>query len=324
VSTRPRFAADGVLRLSVEVALETDREPVLTGRVGEQTYDPFGRVASSDLLLVEEFARLDLSAARSLPAWYEQHGAVRVERSEAFDHDQLLPPRRGEYTPLWSPRLFRDPLRFIAAEQRSVAWHLDALARLSEHLLADGPWDPAWAHPPLDIGRSHATIAGPDGPAADPAWWAEDDASEQTSRAHHRKRTRLRLLAGLGDGPGSLMELQRRLISPYLFGVADYHLRLGWTEADAEPTDMAQRGPLVVQYTRSWATLLTPVYVQILEGLRRISESERGGAFCRECGRPFLVLDARRAYFCNDRERYRNAARLRRQRLGATRSAVEE
>ena len=40
-----------------------------------------------------------------------------------------------------------------------------------------------------------------------------------------------------------------------------------------------------------------------------------GAAICRECGRPFLVLDARRRFFCNDRERYRHAQRQRRKRL---------
>jgi hypothetical protein len=49
--------------------------------------------------------------------------------------------------------------------------------------------------------------------------------------------------------------------------------------------------------------------------LRRITEGEPGAAICRECGQPFLVLDARRRFFCNAREQFRHSKRGQRQRL---------
>ena len=61
--------------------------------------------------------------------------------------------------------------------------------------------------------------------------------------------------------------------------------------------------PLVVHERRWWRSLLAPVYLQLLEGLRRVTEGQRGAALCRECGQPFLTLDARRLSFCTDRER---------------------
>jgi len=62
----------------------------------------------------------------------------------------------------------------------------------------------------------------------------------------------------------------------------------------------------------------------LFESLRRISEGLPGAAVCRECGQPFLIIDARRRHFCNDRDRYRFTQRERRRRLagGAARDAL--
>ena len=81
------------------------------------------------------------------------------------------------------------------------------------------------------------------------------------------------------------------------------------------------------QYTAEWwptaqaASQLAPIYLQLLEGLRRVTDGQRGAGLCRECGQPFLTLDARRSSFCTDRERFRFSQRERRKRLGATASA---
>ena len=64
-----------------------------------------------------------------------------------------------------------------------------------------------------------------------------------------------------------------------------------------------------------WRSILAPIHLQLFESLRRITEGEPGAAVCRECGQPFLVIDARRRFFCNDRERYRFTQRERRRRL---------
>ena len=67
-------------------------------------------------------------------------------------------------------------------------------------------------------------------------------------------------------------------------------------------------------------SVLAPVYLQLLEGLRRVTEGQRGAAFCKECGQPFLTLDARRSSFCNDQHRYRFSQRERRKRVEAERA----
>ncbi len=88
-------------------------------------------------------------------------------------------------------------------------------------------------------------------------------------------------------------------------------------EREGEAPRWEWGGPLEVHEHRRWRSLLAPVYLQLLEGLRRVSEGHRGAAFCRECGQPFLTLDARRSSFCNDRERFRFTQRERRKRLAA-------
>jgi hypothetical protein len=81
--------------------------------------------------------------------------------------------------------------------------------------------------------------------------------------------------------------------------------------------------PLVVHERRWWGPLLGPVYLQLLEGLRRVTEGQRGAGLCRECGQPFLTLDARRSSFCTDRERFRFSQRERRRRLSTAAPALE-
>jgi hypothetical protein len=73
--------------------------------------------------------------------------------------------------------------------------------------------------------------------------------------------------------------------------------------------------PIQVVERRRWGSILAPIYLQLLEALRRVSEGQSGAGSCRECGEPFLTLDARRSSFCTDRHRLRFAQRARRQRL---------
>jgi hypothetical protein len=61
----------------------------------------------------------------------------------------------------------------------------------------------------------------------------------------------------------SLLELQRRLIEPYLASAVATDVRL-------------ERGGdgLVVCETRLWGSILVPIHLQLLEGLRRVSEGK--------------------------------------------------
>jgi len=117
-----------------------------------------------------------------------------------------------------------------------------------------------------------------------------------------------------------LVELERRLLEPYVRRAAERDVELRRVGFEEEVTrESASRkepfpGPLGVYERRRWTSVLAPVYVQLLEGLIRVTEGQRGAAICRECGNPFLTLDARRSSFCTDRERYRHGQRMHRAR----------
>jgi hypothetical protein len=113
-----------------------------------------------------------------------------------------------------------------------------------------------------------------------------------------------------------LIELERRLIDPYVRLAAARTVDLDRLEGPSHASDgMSWTRPIVVRERRRWTSILAPIYLQLAEALRRVSEGKAGAAFCRECDQPFLTLDARRSMFCNERERFRFAQRDRRRRL---------
>ena len=126
------------------------------------------------------------------------------------------------------------------------------------------------------------------------------------------------LTDGLTSGWWGLAELQRRLIEPYVHKAGEPEIDITWgVEGSGATRPDGSRGPLLVRERRRWSSLLAPVYVQLLEGLRRTTEGHKGAASCKECGQPFLTLDGRRWVFCTDRERLRYGQRERRRRLAA-------
>ncbi|MGA2512793.1 MAG: hypothetical protein ABSG37_04150 [Candidatus Limnocylindrales bacterium] len=126
-----------------------------------------------------------------------------------------------------------------------------------------------------------------------------------------------------------LVELVRRLLESFVKRAAEYQVEIGRAGYERHLTREGEflsdhfLGPLIVHERRWWGSLLAPVYLQLLEGLRRVTEGQRGAAFCRECGQPFLTLDARRSSFCTDRERFRFSQRERRRRLAVEANEAE-
>jgi hypothetical protein len=69
-----------------------------------------------------------------------------------------------------------------------------------------------------------------------------------------------------------------------------------------------------------WESIIAPIYLQLYEALRRLSEGRPGARTCPACGQTFLMLDGRRERFCTDLERASfnmRAFRKRRGRLAA-------
>jgi hypothetical protein len=346
VSQRPRLAGDGRLLVPSKVAY--DRYGFLRGRLSDRTVDPFDWTADR-LLLAESFARLDLADRKTAKAWFVRHGVVdRAVFGVSFAE---LPEDDWRFTR--SPDELADHLTDIGIEQRNVAWHLAALMRLSE-ARSTKEWDPSWGHlmvhgpdgelvvggPHAGSKRSSAAIidlvrrefaddprhqreadadarvlaATEDWPLVDvgePTWFAfwfrSDGAPGVVLPEDPVEKARV-----LGSTWDYAVELQRLLIAPYVARAVERRFSIEFEARDAEGV---KRSVLVPHEERVWRSILAPIYLQLFEALRRITEGEPGAATCRECGRPFLILDARRRFFCNDRERFRYSQREHRRRL---------
>lgn len=66
-----------------------------------------------------------------------------------------------------------------------------------------------------------------------------------------------------------------------------------------------------------WRSIIAPIYLQLYEALRRLSEGRPGARTCVECGDVFLVLDGRREKYCTSAEFARNRQRRYRERRAA-------
>jgi hypothetical protein len=320
-----------------------------------RTVDPFDWTADR-LLLAESFARLDLGDRAATKQWFIQHGAVdgvdfNGGAGELPDDNWL--EDRG-------PLDLADHLGDVHHEQDNVSWHLTALARLSAGR-SNWEWDPSWGRLVIDSPDGDFIVGGPNGGAklmsgtlmdylgANPSP-GQELVRELDKQATLRAATDAWPIIRVGPaawfgywrqvhGPSGLrmneetiekakvlgstwdeaVELERLLISPYVAQAAERRFTI---EREQRDVDGATRSVVVTREERIWQSILAPIYLQLLEALRRITEDEPGAATCRECGRPFLVLDARRRFFCNDRERSRFSQRERRKRIAAAEDAL--
>jgi hypothetical protein len=345
MSQRPRLAGDGRLTLPAKVAF--DREGFIRGRFSETTVDPFDWTAER-LLLAESFARLDLADRRAMKAWWVTHGAL--DPFDFLDGDASVPDEWVHDRPTGA---FAESRGEAGQEQANVRWHLAMLVHLSEHR-DDKTWDATWGELLLDgPGKAYLVGGRHAGAEVQSPFWLElmrrhpepdspygnlDEQLALQPEVEGRPTVTVRASGWYGywgdltaDGPkigleggaeafrtlgstwDSALDLERRLMEPYVASAVDRRFSIVLQHRVEDG-----RSVLVPQEAREWPSALAPIYLQLFESLRRISEGEPGAAECRECGQPFLVLDARRRFFCNDRERYRFAQRERRRRLSAS------
>lgn len=343
MSQRPRLAGDGRLTLPAKVAF--DNRGFIRGRFSDTDVDPF-EWTDDRLLLTESFARLELNDRSAVKAWMVRHGAL--DPFDFLQGDGELPDD-GDWIERRPPNAFAESRREWAQEQSNVAWHLDALTRLSD-ARESKEWRPVWGEFVLDAGSldtyliggeyagtqiwpehrfdfveripaAREMYGGPEfqrtllpevarrprvyvRPSAWYGWWTPEPVAGNDSV------TILPELADAGSSWDSMLDLERLLIEPYVARAVErrFHINRETREAD-------QRSVLAPREERVWLSILAPIYLQLFEALRRISEGEAGAAICHECGLPFVVLDARRRFFCNERERFRHAKREQRRRM---------
>ena len=326
MSLRPRFGDGGQVRRPLMLRGEpTDGREHTDVRgmfADDQDWDPFVRIEETDLLLAEDFARMDLDSWETVTRWCFSRGVLDLIHTFPADHWEPTAPE--------GPGLeFQDPPAAIRGQQRQVAWILLTLARLS---LGEEVFEPRWME--VSIRGTEGIIRLRTCPEnhihaerlpADAKPDRGPDEIELFAPAEAWRERWLPLVkdedvaawagyVGLTLGHSGLVELVRRLLEPYVRVAAQSDVELLWPDAEY---------PLLVSERRRWRSVLAPIALQLLEGLRRVTDGQRGAAFCRECGQPFLTLDARRSSFCNDKERFRNAQRERRKRVDRERSARE-
>lgn len=348
MSQRPRLAGDGRVVVPAKVAF--DHHGFIRGRFSDRTVDPFDWTEDR-LLLAESFARLDLTDRRAVRAWWTTYGAVDLIDFTGGAGE--LPDEHGDWLANRPPDTFIESRAEVDQEQGNVVWHLATMARLAEHR-STGEWDPSWGYLVIGHPEGGGLIVGgPEGGEElmsrrliehmrnsrtadiDRPFVEEQDRLYAAVSGRpvvmvsafgwfgywrplhgdfgHDARAEARTKAGtVGSTWDSAIELERLLLSPYVAQAVERRFTI-----ERVPTEVygMTRSVLVPREERVWQSVLAPIYLQLFEALRRITEGQPGAAICRECGRPFLVLDARRRFFCNERERYRHAKREQRRRL---------
>ena len=355
MSQRPRLAGDGLLRLPG--SLTADAEGHLLGRLSDELVDPF-EWTSERVLLTEAFARLDLDDGARVVDWCARHGVLDLADfigapSSLPDVDWLSGAPGDESF---------DSLEAIAAEQRNIAWHLATLVRLSDRRRTRD-WDPTFGQLVLDVASEGAglIVGGPDAGVWPGIRPPELDGPQELTPDERRavEETERRVRAATADWPvvrisargwrphwvarGSTamglpatpeekarvlgttwqltVALERLLLAPYVERAVERRFTI---TSEIQEIGGETREVLVPRDERAWRSVLAPIYLQLFEALRRVTEGEPGAAICRECGRAFVVLDARRRFFCNERERTRFAQRERRRRLRDEGAGEEE
>lgn len=350
MSHRPRVAGDGSLLMPDQVSYERS---AYRAELSPRSRDPFGWTTDR-LLLAEAFARLDLRDPTACRDWFEANGMVDAYWLTGINTDI---GRFGPVPAMGSS--VADHELAVASEQRSVAWHLGLLGLLSE-TRASKEWDPAWGRVVLDGAAEGLIIGGPHAGqhvssavswetdrlqwagtpehrgylqeqvplhAATEGWsravlydslWRDPRPTAPDGRGFSAVREVARRADVLGTTWHETLELLRLTIEPRVQRAVQLDFT---TRFVAQQVDGAEWQVLEGLEVRTWRSILHPIYLQLFEALRRISEGRPGATVCRECGRTILILDERRQLFCNDRERYRYAARERRRRM-AGRSAA--
>lgn len=340
IRQRPELAGDGQLlfpEMGVRIA-----DGFVYGRHRTDTADPFEGTFDG-LLLAESFARLDLGDEVGAAAWFRENGLVDLYgwtdgRSAIPGRDWPLLRRSNDTA---------DRLADVRDEQDAVRWHLATLARLSERR-ERMDWDPAFGRVIVVATDDQLVVGGPVAgarlgppvPQEPGALTSEQAALRRTTEQWPRvtmferaapaaERTVERpddqpVSYGIARDAGTTweatVELERVLMTPYIERALERQVTI---RHELLERDGQTRMALVVREWREWGSILAPIYIQLFAALQRITRGEVGAAVCRECGQPFVVIDARRRLFCNARARYRHTQRQRRQRLAGAADAVD-
>jgi len=255
------------------------------------SYDPF-QPRPSGLLLVEEFARLDLVQFRVVEAWVMANGP---------------PTGNGEWgeESLWT----------VADRQAEVREHLRVLEVLSSRHAISEPWqwEPKFGHL-LDEDGGIAVAE------TDYARWAATRASVAQGQAARDEAVALafrRAALALQGRPRRRTRRKRLGARATLKITIDSCLAV--IAQETPPRFVVQARPsgwpaVSVSLESGWTSAEQPMFHQLLEAALRVGEGRPAAKRCRLCGQVFLALDERREFYCNRLERDRFNQRAKRMR----------
>jgi hypothetical protein len=274
----------------------------LYGLFGGGSRDPFERRANG-LLLAEDFARLPLSSKpkglAALAAWVEQNGPLNPIALYGGEPAADRPMLASSYGPTIG---FQDHFSDWWLEQMKVACFMGALVALSS--------------------------ANGDSGVVRPVDW-EDAVFATEDSAYSAGNFSLGRIRDWDDA----VRWQALVLNPFVELAMQPEVRTGWlahasegsngygimagpgVEDDDDPAEAdgmlgwpprqrrpAPALPLRPEVVYRWRTILAPIYLQLYEALRRISEGKMGAVLCRGCGKPTLILDGRKTSFCKPSE----------------------
>ena len=224
------------------------------------------------LLLVEEFARLDIDDHQAIAAWVSKRGPFEFENPYANPRKLAKPFHLRE-----SPMMRDELLEELAAKPR-------------QH----GPW-PGF-HTAVAAGTSVKGLREK-GYQADriadiKAHWEQinDWLPALVNPSPDAFRLRLR------DIRLPVPETQRPSFKVWLLG---QHLQSLVTDALELIVLDNDDGDMNFEVVASWTSVLQPMYLQIFLSWRRAGQRLPAAARCRACGQVFLILDGRRSTYCN-------------------------
>ena len=246
---------------------------------GDKTADPFARRANG-LLLSEDFARLEISGKpkglAALATWVSENGPLNTMalygQAAGLDRPFLQAITHQDLG-------FQDHLADWWLEKVRVVHFIGALVGLSSAIGDSGVVEPAdW----------------------DDAIYMPEDSVRQAGG----------VVLGVIRSWEDAVRWQAFGLDFYVERALQPQVRSGW-QASRGTAESADRAVLplrpVLEYR--WRSVLAPIYLQIHEALRRVSEHRMGAVLCRECGKPTLVLDGRKTSYCTPAEANRHKQR---------------
>lgn len=220
------------------------------------------------LLIVEEFARLDVDDKEAIAAWVRRRGPFDFDL-ETFGHNarNVTGASRIKIEGPSEPVEFPPPML-----GPHLPWHMLIERRSIEDLRERG-----WTIDPIDKIRIH----------------------------HEQIRDWFPAIIDYKGQPYSWV------LGAYLPDLVSDALAF---RVDELPRPEPTTSPALWTVQVEWMSVLQPIYLQMFTAFRRAERGVPAGAYCRECGEPFLILDGRRSTYCNSKCRNRFNVRAFRER----------